>query len=142
MAGFQRAKGGRIEVQFAAHSAGICHSDGAYSRGSITSRRTHRMANYEATPAELAKYGANLSIWQQIALLNAWSPLLAYGQRFMAEADPYKRSIIVAEACEWLATKTKAGVDDRIVARVADVLKTPQGEALVRELLTLAEGIR
>jgi hypothetical protein len=60
----------------------------------------------------------------------------------MAEADPYKRSIIVAEACEWLATKTKAGVDDRIVARVADVLKAPQGEALVRELLTLAEGIR
>ena len=100
------------------------------------------MANYEATPAELAKYGGNLSIWQQIALLQAWSPLLSYGQRFMAEADPYKRSIIVAEACEWLATKTKAGVDDRIVARVADVLKTPQGEALVRELLTLAEGIR
>jgi hypothetical protein len=28
------------------------------------------------------------------------------------------------------------------VARVADVLKAPQGEALVRELLTLAEGIR
>ena len=100
------------------------------------------MANYEATPAELAKYGGNLSIWQQIALLQAWSPLLSYGQRFMAEADPYKRSIIVAEACEWLATKTKAGVDDRIVARVADVLKAPQGEALVRELLTLAEGIR
>ena len=100
------------------------------------------MANYEATPAELAKYGGNLSIWQQIALLQAWSPLLSYGQRFMAEADPYRRSIIVAEACEWLATKTKAGVDDRIVARVADVLKTPQGEALVRELLTLAEGIR
>jgi hypothetical protein len=100
------------------------------------------MANYEATPAELARYGANLSIWQQIALLQAWSPLLSYGQRFMAEADPYKRSIIVAEACEWLATKTKAGVDDRIVARVADVLKAPQGEALVRELLTLAEGIR
>jgi hypothetical protein len=48
----------------------------------------------------------------------------------------------VAEACEWLAGKTKAGVDDRIVARVADVLKTPQGEALVRELLTLAEGLR
>ena len=100
------------------------------------------MANYEATPAELAKYGGNLSIWQQIALLQAWSPLLSYGQRFMAEADPYKRSIIVAEACEWLATKTKAGVDDRIVSRVADVLKTPQGEALVRELLTLAEGLR
>lgn len=142
MGGFQRSKGARIGVQIPAHSAGICHSDGAYSRGCITSRRTHLMPTYEATPAELARYGANLSIWQQLALLQAWSPLLAYGQRFMAENDPYKRSIVVAEACEWLATKTKAGVDDRIVARVADVLKTPQGEALVRELLTLAEGLR
>ena len=100
------------------------------------------MSNYEATPDELARYGANLSIWQQIALLQAWSPLLAYGQRFMAETDPYKRSIIVSEAGEWLATKTKSQVDDRIVSRLADVLRTPQGEALVRELLTLAEGLR
>ena len=100
------------------------------------------MPNYEATPDELARYGANLSIWQQIALLNAWSPLLAYGQRFMAETDPYKRSIVVGEACEWLAAKTKSQTDDRIVSRLADVLRTPQGEALVRELLTLAEGLR
>ncbi len=143
MAGYQRAKGGgRIEVQIAAHSVGICHSDGAYTRGRITSRRTHRMANYEATPAELAKYGGNLSIWQQIALLQAWSPLLVYGQRFLAEGDPYKRSLIVSEGGEWLATKTKSQIDDRIVSRLADVLRTPQGEALVRELVSLAEGVR
>lgn len=142
MGGFQRTKAGRIDVHCPSHAVGICHSDGVYSRGSITSRRTHLMPNYEATPAELAKYGANLSIWQQIALLQAWSPLLAYGQRFMAETDPYKRSIVVGEACEWLAAKTKSQTDDRIVSRLADVLRTPQGEALVRELLTLAEGLR
>jgi hypothetical protein len=119
VAGYQRAKGGgRIEVQIAAHSVGICHSDGAYSRGRITSRRTHRMANY------------------------AWSPLLSYGQRFLAEGDPYKRSLIVSEGGEWLATKTKSQIDDRIVSRLADVLRTPQGEALVRELVSLAEGVR
>jgi hypothetical protein len=100
------------------------------------------MASYEATPAELAKYGANLSIWQQIALLQAWSPLLSYGQRFLAEGDPYKRSLIVSEGGEWLATKTKSQIDDRIVSRLADVLRTPQGEALVRELVSLAEGVR
>jgi hypothetical protein len=100
------------------------------------------MANYEATPAELAEYGANLSIWQQIALLQAWSPLLSYGQRFLAEGDPYKRSLIVSEGGEWLATKTKSQIDDRIVSRLADVLRTPQGEALVRELVSLAEGVR
>jgi len=98
--------------------------------------------NYEATPAELEKYGANLTIWQQIALLQAWSPLLAYGQRFLAESDPYKKSVIVGEASEWLTSKTKATADDRIVRLLADVLKTPQGEALVRGVVELVEEIR
>jgi hypothetical protein len=48
----------------------------------------------------------------------------------------------VSEGGEWLATKTKSQIDDRIVSRLADVLRTPQGEALVRELVSLAEGVR
>jgi hypothetical protein len=98
--------------------------------------------NYEATPAELDKYGAGLNIWQQIALLQAWSPLVAYVQRWLAEPDPYKKSVIVGEASEWLASKTKVTADDRIVRLLADVLKTPQGEALVRGVVELVEEIR
>ena len=98
--------------------------------------------NYEATPAELDKYGAGLNIWQQIALLQAWSPLVAYVQRWLAEPDPFKKSVIVSEASEWLASKTKATADDRIVRLLADVLKTPQGEALVRGVVKLVEEIR
>jgi hypothetical protein len=143
VAGYQRAKGGgRIEVQIAAHSVGICHSDGAYSRGRITSRRTHMEANvYGATPAEVAEYG-NLNLWQSLMLLQKWSPLLKYGQAFMNEADPYKRSIVVADAVEWLASQTKATVDDELVKRLSDVLKTPQGEALVRWIVVQAEALR
>ncbi len=100
------------------------------------------MTNYEATPAELDKYGAGLNIWQQIALLQAWSPLVAYVQRWLAEPDPFKKSVIVSEASEWLASKTKATADDRIVRLLADVLKTPQGEALVRGVVKLVEEIR
>ena len=100
------------------------------------------MPNYEATPDEVAKYGANLSIWQQIALLQAWAPLIGYGQRFVNEADPFKKGLIVAEAAEWLASRTDSKADDQVVKLLADVLKSPQGEALVRWCLLQVEAAR
>jgi hypothetical protein len=100
------------------------------------------MPSYEATPAEIQQYGANLSIWQQLALLQAWSPLIGYGQRFINEADPYKRSLIVSEASEWLASKTNAQADDQLVRLLGDLLKTPQGENLVRWCLLQVEAVR
>ena len=100
------------------------------------------MPNYEATPDERAQYGVGLSIWQQIALLQAWSPLIGYGQRFINELDPYKRSVIVSEAAEWLASKTKSQADDQLVRLLADVLKTTQGESLVRWCLLQVEASR
>lgn len=100
------------------------------------------MPAYEATPEELAKYGAGLNIWQQLALLQAWAPLIGYGQRFIQTADPYAKAVVVSEAAEWVASKTDAKLDDQLVRYLADILKTPQGEALVRFLLTQAEAIR
>jgi hypothetical protein len=100
------------------------------------------MPNYEATPDEVAKYGAGLSIWQQIALLQAWAPLIGYGQRFVNEADPFKKGLIVAEAAEWLASRTDSKADDQVVKLLADVLKSPQGEALVRWCLLQVEAAR
>jgi len=143
MAGYARDRdGSRRPVEIPQHAIGISHSDGAYSRGRITSRRTHLMPSYEATPAEIQQYGANLSIWQQLALLQAWSPLIGYGQRFINEADPYKRSIIVSEASEWLASKTNAQADDQLVRLLGDLLKTKEGEKLVRWCLLQAEAVR
>ena len=143
MAGYARDRdGSRRPVEIPQHAIGISHSDGAYSRGRITSRRTHLMPSYEATPAELEQYGANLNIWQQIALLNAWSPLIGYGQRLVNESDPYKKSIIVAEAAEWLASKTDAKADDQLVRLLGDIIRTPQGEAVVRWALLQVEAVR
>lgn len=98
--------------------------------------------NYEATPAEIDKYGTSLNIWQQLQLLSAWSPLIGFGQRFVNESDPYKRSIIVSEAAEWLASKTQATADDRLVRLLADVMKTKEGEALVRFCLLQVEAAK
>jgi hypothetical protein len=94
------------------------------------------------TASEQQEYGNKLSIWQQIQLLQAWAPLIGYGQRFVNEADPYKRSIVVSEAAEWLASKTNATADDQLVRLLADLLKTPQGESLVRFLLLQVEAAR
>lgn len=133
MAGYSYdRRGNRIRVEIAAHTAGICHSDGRYSRGSITSRRTHLMPQYEMTLAEEQQYGNTLNIWQALRLLQTWHPLVTYGQRFVNEIDPYGKSLIVAEALEWLAAKTDAQLDDQMVRLVADVLKTKEGEQLVR----------
>ena len=95
--------------------------------------------NYTATADEYAKYGSNLNVWDQIRLLSQWAPLLSYGQAFVNAVDPYKKSLVVADAAEWIASKTEARVDDQLVRLLADILKTPQGEALVRWCLLKAE---
>lgn len=100
------------------------------------------MPAYEATPAELEKYGAGLNIWQQLALLQAWAPLIGFGQRFVQASDPYAKAIIVSEAAEWVASKTDARVDDQVVRLLADILKTKEGESLVRFLLLQVEAAK
>jgi hypothetical protein len=100
------------------------------------------MPAYEATPAELEQYGAGLNIWQQLQLLSAWSPLIGFGQRFVNTADPYAKAVIVSEAAEWMASKTDAKVDDQLVKLLGDIMKTPQGESLVRWCLLQTEAAR
>jgi hypothetical protein len=42
--------------------------------------------------------------------------------------------VIVADACEWLASKTDTSLDDEFVRHVAAVLRSDEGAALVRWL--------
>ena len=97
---------------------------------------------YEMTPDEASKYGAGLSIWQQLALLQQWAPLIGYGQRLVNEPDTFKRSLVIADACEWLASKTSSPLDDELVRHVGNLLKTKEGEALVRWALLKVEEVR
>jgi hypothetical protein len=142
MAGYSYdRRGNRIRVEIASHTAGICHSDGRYSRGKITSRRTHLMPQFQMTLAEEQQYGNTLTIWQALRLLQTWSPLVNYAREFVSTVDPYKKSIVVANACEWLASKTDSALDDQLVRHVSDVLKTKEGEQLVRFCL-LQAGVK
>ena len=98
--------------------------------------------SFEMTASEAQQYGDSLSIWQKIALLNSFAPLIGYGQRFTQESDPFKRGLIIADACEWLASKTNSSADDELVRHVAAVLRTPEGEALVRWCLLQVEALK
>lgn len=98
--------------------------------------------SFAATPAELEHYGADLTIWQQIAVLRAWAPLISFAQLWAQEADPYRKALLLSQACEWLAAKTNTKVDDQLVKLLAEAIRTPQGEQLVRFLLLLVEALR
>jgi hypothetical protein len=90
------------------------------------------------TQDEMDKYGAGLPIWEQLRLFSEWAPLIGYAQRFTNESDAYKRSVIVAEALEWVASKTSSPLDDELVAKVVAVSKTREGEDLIRWALAKA----
>jgi hypothetical protein len=97
---------------------------------------------FEMTAAEAERYGSGLSIWEKIALLNSFAPLIGFAQRFSQETDPFKRGLVVADACEWLASKTSSSVDDELVKHLAAVLRTPEGESLVRWCLLQVEALK
>ena len=100
------------------------------------------MPSFEMTPDEANRYGATLNFWQALRLLQTWSPLFTYAQSFLAEPDPYRKGIIVAEATEWVAAKTDAQADDELVALLSDILRDEKGEALVRWFVRQVEALR
>jgi hypothetical protein len=99
------------------------------------------MPSYEMTAQEQQQYGSSLTIWQALRLLQAWSPLVNYAREFVATVDPYKKALVVANACEWLANATDSTLDDQLVRHVSEVLRTKEGEALVRFCL-LQVGVK
>ena len=96
------------------------------------------MPAYEMTATEQAEYGNTLNIWQALRLLETWSPLLGYGQKFVNTIVPYAKGVVVGEAAEWLASKTDSEVDDQLVRHLAAVAQTKEGEQLIRFCLGLA----
>ena len=82
------------------------------------------------------EYGAyDASWWDTLALIQQLMPLVSYAQRVLNEPDSYRKGIIVADACEWLASRSKTTVDDEVVKLLGDVVKTPEGERLIRYVL-------
>jgi len=81
------------------------------------------------------------SLWEQVKLLQDWAPLLGYGQRILAESDPHGRALIAGDAMEWLAAKTTNKFDDELAEKCVAVLKTREGEDLLRFAVAHVERI-
>jgi hypothetical protein len=82
-----------------------------------------------------------LPVVDQLILLHRWSPLLGYLRRLSTTIDARDRAEVIAEMLEWLAEKTGSRLDDRLAARVAAVLRTPEGVELVREAVAIVDTI-
>ena len=79
------------------------------------------------------EYGAyDLSWWDTLQIFQQLMPLVGYAQRVLNEPDRYKQGIIVGDALEWLASRSQTKVDDELVKLVGDLVKTPEGERLIR----------
>jgi len=99
------------------------------------------MPAFEMTPAEMEKYGSTLSIWEKLLLLQSWAPMLGYAQQYVNAIDPYAKAVVVSDCCEWLASKTDSGLDNELVQHLAALLKTAEGERLVRWVVAKAQEL-
>ena len=87
-------------------------------------------------PEQTDEYGYDASWWDTLAIIQQLMPLVSYAQRCLNEPDPYRKGIVVADALEWLASRSKTTVDDEVVKLVGDLVKTPEGERLVRYVIS------
>ena len=76
-----------------------------------------------------------MNIFEKLRLLAEWSPLLTYMQTLAAEDDIHAKAVIVAEALEWVSTRTEFEWDDELASHVSDILVSEEGEAFVRWIL-------
>ena len=83
--------------------------------------------------------GTEMNIFEKIRLVAEWSPLISFLQQFAEEADIHAKAVIVADAAEWVASRTELEWDDELVDHVADILRSDEGEALVRWILSQLE---
>ena len=80
-----------------------------------------------------------MSIFEKLRLLAEWSPLISFAQRLAGESDYHAKAVIVSEAAEWIASRTELEWDDELVDHISDILRSAEGEAFVRWILSQLE---
>jgi len=76
-----------------------------------------------------------MNVFEKLRLLAEWSPLLTFAQQLAAEDDIHAKAVIVADAMEWVASRTEIEWDDELASHISDILVSEEGEAFVRWIL-------
>lgn len=82
------------------------------------------------------------NIIDQVRLVQEYWPLVTLGRQALSEKDPYKRAMLLADAVEWLASKSRTRLDDEAVRLITELFRTPQGEQLIRWAINKAEALQ
>jgi hypothetical protein len=77
----------------------------------------------------------------ELRTLHEWSPILGYLRRLSATLDARERAVILGDMVEWVSEKVKLPFLERLAAKFAAVLKTPEGVDLVREAVVVGDKI-
>jgi hypothetical protein len=80
-----------------------------------------------------------MNLFEKLRLLAEWSPVISYLRRLAEEQDIHAKAVIVSEAAEWIAGRTELEWDDELVEHVADIIRSEEGEAFIRWILSQLE---
>lgn len=76
-----------------------------------------------------------MTIFEKIRLLTEYAPLLTFLQDLASEEDIHAKAVVAMDAAQWIAEKTDVEWDEELIERVAAILKSDEGEDLVRWVL-------
>jgi hypothetical protein len=86
-------------------------------------------------------YGG-LSIVGKIQLLAQWAPLLAKLEAVATAKTPAEKAVAIIAALRLAADKTPTDKDNNVLDLIENVLKTPEGLALVNWFALVAQEIK
>jgi hypothetical protein len=95
----------------------------------------------ENEDTEFGAYGG-LSIVGKIALIAAWAPLLAKLEAITSAKTPAEKAVSIIAALRMAANKTTTVKDNDLLDLLENVLKTPEGLALVNWFALVASEIK
>jgi hypothetical protein len=90
---------------------------------------------------EVPNYGS-LNMFEQVALITEWSPLLMYAKQIVSESDAQKKTLLACDALEWLAAKTQSKFDDELIAHVDAIVKSKEGSDFLLWAIAKVEGVK
>ena len=95
----------------------------------------------EVSEEQFGAYGG-LSILGKIQLLAQWAPLLAKLEAVATAKTPAEKAVAIIAALRLAADKTATEKDNNVLDLIENVLKTPEGLALVNWFALVAQEIK